>query len=314
MTRIITLTMNPSVDRNTSVERVAPERKLRCGPPRLGAGGGGINVSRAIRKLGGASLAVYVRGGPPGEMLERMLTDEGVEQHPIEAEGWTRENFAVLEMSTNAQYRFNLPGPEMNDAECWHSLEVIQELLQEEPAILVASGSLPAGTCGNFYARASRSAREVGATMIVDSAGDPLREAVAAGVDAIRVNYAEMVQLAGRPLQDDKRIESAARGLIESGKCRHVVVSLGAGGAIVVTPERARRIVSPAVPIRSRVGAGDSMLAGIALRRAQGWSFEDAVRFGVAAGTAAVMTEGSELCRREDVERLFAFMNESQAQ
>ena len=150
--------------------------------------------------------------------------------------------------------------------------------------------------------------------MIVDSAGDPLREAVAAGVDAIRVNYAEMVQLAGRPLQDDARIESAARGLIESGKCRHVVVSLGAGGAIVVTPERARRIVSPAVPIRSRVGAGDSMLGGIVLQCARGWSFEDAVRFGVAAGTAAVMTEGSELCRREDAERLFAFMNESQAQ
>ncbi len=92
------------------MERVAPERKLRCGPPRLGAGGGGINVSRAIRKLGGTSLAVYVRGGPPGEMLERMLADEGVEQRPIEAEGWTRENFAVLELSTNAQYRFNLAG------------------------------------------------------------------------------------------------------------------------------------------------------------------------------------------------------------
>ena len=143
---------------------------------------------------------------------------------------------------------------------------------------------------------------------------DILEVFLAAGVDAIRVNYAEMVQLAGRPLQDDKRIESAARGLIESGKCHQVVVSLGAGRAIVVTPERARRIVSPAVPIRSRVGAGDSMLAGIVLRLAQGSSFEDAVRFGVAAGTAAVMTEGSELCRREDAERLFAFMNEARAQ
>ena len=239
------------------------------------------------------------------------MSDEDVTQHPIDAEGWTRENFAVLETSTSAQYRFNLPGPELSEAECWHSLEVLEKLLKPEPAVLVASGSLPAGACGDFYARAARLAREVGTLMIVDSSGDPLREAVAAGVDAIRVNYAEMVQLAGRPLQDDTRIEAASRGLIESGKCRNVVVSLGAGGAIVVTPERARRIVSPAVPIRSRVGAGDSMLGGIVLRRAQGWSFEDAVRFGVAAGAAAVMTEGSELCRREDAERLFAFMNES---
>jgi 6-phosphofructokinase 2 len=123
-----------------------------------------------------------------------------------------------------------------------------------------------------------------------------------------------MVQLVGRPLQDDTRIEAAARGLIESGKCRNVAVSLGAGGAIVVTPERARRIVSPAVRIRSRIGAGDSMLGGIVLRRAQGWSFEDAARFGVAAGAAAVMTEGSELCRREDAERLFALMSESEPQ
>jgi len=309
MTGIITLTMNPSVDRSTSVERVAPERKLRCGPPRLGAGGGGINVSRAIRKLGGTSLAVYVRGGPPGEMLERMLTDEDVTQHPIDAEGWTRENIAVLETSTSAQYRFNLPGPELSGAECWHSLEVLEELLKPEPAVLVASGSLPAGACGDFYARAARRAREVGTLMIVDSSGDPLREAVAAGVDAIRVNYAEMVQLAGRPLEDDTRIESAARGLIESGKCRNVAVSLGAGGAIVITPEEARRIVSPTVPVRSRVGAGDSMLGGMVLRQAQGWSFEDAVRFGVAAGAAAVMTEGSELCRREDAERLFEAMS-----
>jgi 6-phosphofructokinase 2 len=303
--------MNPSVDRGTSVERVAPERKLRCGPPRLGAGGGGINVSRAIRKLGGTSLAVYVRGGPPGEMLERMLVEEGVEQHPIEAEGWTRENFAVLETSTNAQYRFNLPGPEMSEEECWRCLDVLEALLEPQPAILVASGTLPAGTCGDFYGRAARLARDLGTLMMVDSSGDPLREAIAAGVEAVRVNYAEMVQLAGRPLQDDRRIEAAARGLIESGKCRNVAVSLGAGGAIVVTPERARRIVAPAVPIRSRVGAGDSMLGGIALRRAQGWSFEDAARFGVAAGTAAVMTEGSELCRQEDAERLFGFMNES---
>jgi 6-phosphofructokinase 2 len=309
MTRIITLTMNPSIDRSTSVERVTPERKLRCGSPRLEAGGGGINVSRAIRKLGGTSLAVYVHGGPPGEMLERILAAEGVEQHPIEAEGWTRENFAVLETSTNSQYRFNVPGPEMSEAECWHSLEVLGTLLEPGPAILVASGSLPVGACGNFYGRASRIARDVGTFMIVDSSGDPLREAVAAGVDAIRVNYAEMVQLAGRPLEDDTRIESAARGLIESGKCRNVAVSLGAGGAIVITPEEARRIVSPTVPVRSRVGAGDSMLGGMVLRQAQGCSFEDAVRFGVAAGAAAVMTEGSELCRREDAERLFEAMS-----
>jgi 6-phosphofructokinase 2 len=312
MTRIITLTMNPSVDRSTSVERVSPERKLRCGPPRLEAGGGGINVSRAIRKLGGASLAVYVRGGPPGEMLERMLAAEGVEQHPIETEGWTRENFAVLETSTSAQYRFNVPGPELTEAECRRSLDALVALLDRGSAILVASGSLSAGTPGDFYARVVRIAREAGAPMIVDSSGDPLREAVAAGVDAIRINYAEMVQLAGRPLEDDTRIEAAGRGLIESGKCRNIVVSLGAGGAIVITPERARRIVSPAVPVRSRVGAGDSMLGAIALRRAQGWSFEDAVRFGVAAGAAAVMTEGSELCRREDAERLFEFMSASQ--
>ena len=217
MTRIITLTMNPSVDRSTTVERVAPERKLRCGPPRLGAGGGGINVSRAIRELGGSSLAVYVRGGPPGEMLERMLTTEGVEQHPIEAEGWTRENFAVLETSTNAQYRFNLSGPEMSEAECWGSLDVLGGLLEPRPSILVASGSLPVGTCKDFYGRAARLAHEVGALMVVDSSGDPLREAVAAGVDAIRVNYGEMVQLAGRPLQDAARIDAAATGLLESG-------------------------------------------------------------------------------------------------
>ena len=129
-----------------------------------------------------------------------------------------------------------MPGPELTEAECLCFQDTLEALLDRESAILVASGSLSAGTPGDFYARVARIAREADAPIIVDSSGNPLREAVAAGVDAIRVNYAEMVQLAGRPLEDDARIEAAGRGLIESGKCRNVVVSLGAGGAIVITP------------------------------------------------------------------------------
>src|SRR3972149_4965585 len=109
MKTIVTLTMNPSIDKSSSVEHVVAERKLYCKTPRFEPGGGGNNATRAIKKLGGESVALYPSGGPTGEMLRSLFKQEGLDHRPIPFNGWTRENLVVLEETTGQQYRFGMP-------------------------------------------------------------------------------------------------------------------------------------------------------------------------------------------------------------
>ncbi|WP_457651419.1 1-phosphofructokinase family hexose kinase [Rhodocaloribacter sp.] len=301
---IETLTLNPAVDKNTRLDHVAAERKLRCGPPRFEPGGGGVNVSRAIRKLGGASSAFFLSGGPMGRRLEELLAEEGIDRHPFAIEGWTRENLNVTEETTGRQFRFVLPGPEVR-AEAWRRCLDAVAALTPTPAFLVASGSLPPGVPADAYARIAEVVRPRGTRVIVDTSGPALQATLRAPVFLIKPNLNELAALAGKPLEDETSVEREAGKLIAEGRCEAVVVSLGGGGALLATKAGLLRFHAPAVPIRSKVGAGDSMVAGLTLALARGRPLPEAVRFGVAAGTAAVMTPGTELCRRADVERLY---------
>lgn len=304
MPSIVTLTVNPAVDKNTQVERVTADDKLRCERPRREPGGGGLNVARALQRLGGSATAVYVHGGPTGRILEQLLDDEEIPQQPFAIDGWTRENLHVTETSTERQYRFGMPGPKLREPEWLELLETLGAM-DPAPAYLVASGSLPPGVPADFYGRVARIAADRGTRLIVDTSGEALREAVEAGVYLIKPNLRELQQLAGRSLDSEFQQEEAARAVIDAGRCEAVVVSRGAGGAMLVTDAGGVHLRTPTVPIRSKVGAGDSMVAGLTLGLARGWALPDAVRYGIAAGAAAVMTPGTELCRRDDTERLY---------
>ena len=304
MSPIVTLTLNPAVDKNTSIDRVVAEDKLRCNAPSREPGGGGINVSRVVRRLGGASRALYTSGGPPGEMLGGLLADEGLDHRPLPVTDWTRENLIVSEISTGRQFRFGMPGPTLTAAEVEAGLEALRTL-DPAPEYLVASGSLPPGVPSDTYTAVAKTARALGARPILDTSGAALREARAAGWYLLKPNLRELQQLAGRTLETDPERIEAARGFIKQGWCEGIVLSMGAAGALLVTAEETLHVRSPTVPIESRVGAGDSMVGGLVLALSRGWPLPDAVRFGVAAGAAAVMTPGTELCRRTDTERLY---------
>lgn len=306
MPRIVTLTVNPVVDKSSAVDRVIAEVKLRCQEPTFEPGGGGINVARAIDELGGRALAIWTCGGWTGKMLHELLDHEGIEQLPLPISGTVRENLIVVEESTTQQYRFGMPGPRLNVDEVQACLEAIRQL-DPKPDFLVASGSLPPGVDADFYSRVVREA-PAGCRVIVDTAGEALKLAIRSGVYLIKPNLRELSHLAGRPLEDDAHIQRTARQLISGGHVEVVVVSLGSGGVMLITAETTLHVRSPTVPILSKVGAGDSTVAGMVLRLSQGDSIEQAARFGVAAGAAAVMTPGTRLCRREDAERLFARM------
>lgn len=303
MRNIVTLTINPALDVSTSVEKVIPDRKMRCAKAELEPGGGGVNVSRAIKRLGGRSTAVFPVGGETGEIFQTLLDGEGITSRPVFHDKTMRESFSVLEGSTGHQFRFNTPGPTV-DEKIWS--QCLSQLTQISPGpdYIVGSGSIPPGVPDDFYAHAAEKAKEIGAKFILDTHGKPLLSA-GKSIYLIKANMNEIQELFGEEVKDESHLEELMKKLVQKGLSEIVVVSLGAGGALMISKEDLCKINAPVVPIRSRVGAGDSMVAGIVLRLALGSSLEEALMFGVAAGSAAVKTPGSELCRREDTRNLF---------
>jgi 6-phosphofructokinase 2 len=306
MKTIVTLTMNPAVDMFLEVPRLLSDRKLRCETPLFGPGGGGINVSRAIHRLGGVSTAIFPAGGSTGDRLVTMLVREDIPSNVIRVKQPTREDVNVTERATGNEYRLVVPGAELSHEEWEHCLKALRSIAPV-PDIVVASGSLPRSVPADFYGRIAAMAKELGFLLIVDTSGEPLRYAAAEGTFLLKPNLAELASITGGAISSSI-LEGAARSIVAAGRAKAVVVSMGAGGAMFADQRGLRRLPAPVVPIANRVGAGDSMVAGIALSLARNWSLDDAVQFGIAAGSAAVMAAGHLLCRREDTEMLFERM------
>jgi 6-phosphofructokinase 2 len=299
--------MNPTIDKSSRVQNVVAEKKLSCKPPRYEPGGGGINVSRAIKKLGGESMLLYPAGGLTGERLKELLNEEGLVHRFFPIEGIIRENLVVLEESTDQQYRFGMPGPKFQQKEWEQFLSHLSDI-KPAPDYLVASGSLPPGVPADFYAQLARAGKNRGAKVVVDTSGDALEKAFQEGVYMIKPNIGEFRKLAGKNIKEESQIKAEARNMVDKGHCQILVISFGAAGALMVTKESSLHIRPPAVPIISKVGAGDSMVAGIVLSLFRDKPLKESVMFGVASGTAAVMTPGTQLCRKEDTQRLFEMM------
>ncbi len=304
MPTIATLTFNPALDLSTTTDRVVPTHKLRCSAPRHDPGGGGINVARVVKNLGGKATAIYTAGGPIGEILHDCLNAIGLEQHVVPIESMTRENITVDEASTGQQFRFVLPGPSLSESEEQRCLEAVAAL-DPAPSYLVVSGGYPPGSDENrLSASIAAMASRIGARLVLDTS-QAMLHAPEHGVYMMKPNLNELSRMVGRTLDERSAQVEAARSVIERSGTEVLVVSLGHEGALLVTGTQAEHFPTPDVPIRSAVGAGDSMVGAIVFALERGWELTDAVRLGVAAGAATLMTPGTELCRREDVERLF---------
>jgi 6-phosphofructokinase 2 len=304
MHTIATLTLNPALDLSTATERVFHTEKLRCGPPRFEPGGGGINVARVITVLGGRVTAVYPAGGPSGSLLESNLEARGIHQRVVPIAGITRESFSVDESSTGKQYRFVLPGPDLSAAEVKACLDAVT-WLDPSPDYLVVSGGFPPNVApGPLNEEIGKLAKRIGARLILDTS-QAMRFAPAHGVYLMKPNVEELCRMAGHSCDTRGEQIAAARGLVRDGRAEVVVVSIGAEGALLATGDRVEHFPTPRVKVASAVGAGDSMVGAMVLALDRGMGLTDAVRYGVAAGAATLMTPGTELCHRDDVERLF---------
>ncbi|HAU57349.1 MAG TPA: phosphofructokinase [Comamonadaceae bacterium] len=308
MPLIATLTLNPAMDLSVSTARVISTEKLRCSLPRHDPGGGGINVARVVKTLGGKAVAVYPAGGPFGDLLQRSLDELGLVHRPVPIAGDTRESFTVDELASGLQYRFVLPGPTLSAQELQQCLDSLAAL-RPAPAYVVLSGSFPPGADLGFFDELLALARRIGARLVVDLSGAPLRHAARqGGVYLMKPSLDELGTLMGRTVSAEAEQEQALRSLIRQGCAEIIVLSLGAEGALYAYGDQVGRLRTPEVPVASAVGAGDSMLGAIVLAMAEGRSIPEAVGQGIAAGAATVMRPGTELCHREDVQRLLQLM------
>lgn len=304
MAEIVTITMNPAIDTSTEADRIVPEHKLRCAAPKRDPGGGGINVARVAVRLGADVLAVFICGGETGALLRRLIDAEGLASLSVHVAGDTREDFTVADKRTGEQYRFVLPGPRLSQAELRSCLETLGSS-GGRPAYIVASGSLPPGVPDDFYASAVRTAKAGGAKFVLDTSGASLKAALEEGVFLVKPNLRELSDMAGETLDGESSWVEAARKLVGSGRAEIVALSLGHRGALLVCADGAWRAEPLNVEIVSAVGAGDSFLGAMVWSLASGHSLDKAFRYGVAAGSAALLTPGTDLARAEDVKRLF---------
>ncbi|RAY36882.1 6-phosphofructokinase II [Enterobacter kobei] len=308
MASIYTLTLSPSLDSATITPHIYPEGKLRCSAPVFEPGGGGINVARAITHLGGKATAIFPSGGATGEHLVSLLADEQVAVDTVAAQDWTRQNLHVHVESSGEQYRFVMPGARLSDDEFRQLEEKV--LTIESGSLLVISGSLPPGVKTEKLTALVKAVLQRGISCIVDSSGEALQAALVPGqLELVKPNQKELSALVNRELNQPDDVRTAAEELVRSGKAHRVVVSLGSQGALAVDKTGFVQVVPPPMKSQSTVGAGDSMVGAMALKLAQGASLLEMTRYGVAAGSAATINQGTRLCSLADTQKIVDYLS-----
>ncbi|MCB4858763.1 1-phosphofructokinase family hexose kinase [Sphingobium sp. PNB] len=307
MKRIATLTMNPAIDVAYEADRVFHTHKIRARQEHYDPGGGGINVARVIARLGGTARAHYLAGGATGATLDSLLDLHQMVRSRIPIQGNTRISTAVYERETGKEFRFVPRGPVVTEQEWQACLDHLDGI---ECDYLVASGSLPPGVPDDFYSRLQTKTRARGIEFILDSSGAALQQGLAAGgILLVKPSLGELQQLVGRSLADRSDIATAASDIVHKDQAQYVAVTMGHEGGLLA--QRSGVLWLPAVPVeaKSAVGAGDSFLAAMTFALACGRDPMDAFRYGIAAGAAAVLTPGTDLCHRDEVERLYVLVD-----
>ena len=305
---VLTITLNPTVDKSCEADGIKPEKKIRCSQPKYEPGGGGINVSRGLQRLGVKSVALFTSGGRTGEMLEKLLQKENIDCKAVPVTAETRENFIVVDTASNDQFRFGMPGEDITkeEAEAIHS-EILG--ISPLPEIAVISGSLPPGIAPSFLKRLVKELKAKSVKVVADTSGEALAAILEEGVYLLKPNLGELSKLTGREELDNESADEAAKQLIDEGKAEIVVVSMGPQGAYLITKDETLHVPAPSVKKLSTVGAGDSMVAGMVSVLANGGTHSEMARMGVACGSAATMSKGTGLFTKENAEKLYKWLS-----
>ena len=300
---IYTVTLNPALDKTVEIPSLAIDRVNRITHMRTDPGGKGINVSKVIDKLGGTSVALGILGGDTGRNIETALIKMGLNIDFCFVDGETRTNMKIIDPVTHTNTDINEPGVTV-------SKEILDTLLQTlvskiKPGdIVVISGSMPKGSPEDTYYVWTKTCREHGAKVILDADGPLLAAGLKASPYLIKPNNHELSRLLGRPLRTTEELEREARSLMKKYGIAKVVVSMGGDGALYVTETESVYAKGLNVPVGSTVGAGDSVVAALAVAEEQGLSLEQTVRLSTATGAANVMCSGTQAAEYKVIESL----------
>ncbi len=305
--RIVTLTLNPAIDTSLEAEEMIHSDKVRTIGERIDPGGGGINLARVLARFGAPVHAIFLAGGSTGRLLDRLVQREGVERTCVPIAGETRVSVTVYERSTGREYRLVPEGPTLSEPEWRDCLKRVTDI---DCDYFIASGSLPAGVPRDFYARVSQALAERAVRFVLDASGEELKQTLGTSrIFLLKSSRSELESLVGSALRDVEAVLDTASQIVSSGSAENVAVSLGADGAILATHAGVEYLPAINIAARSAVGAGDSFLAAMIYAFACNADPSTSLRLGVAAGAAATLSPGTDLCHPWDVTRLAAQLN-----
>lgn len=296
---IITVTLNPALDKTVIMPGFAINTVNRVQSVRLDPGGKGINVSKSIHALGGQTLAISVLGGASGGYIKTALDTMEIPNEMVLSPETTRTNLKIVDPILHTNTDINESGcalPEQVLQQVW---EKISAAVQSGDTVVFA-GKNPPGMADDLLAHWIKELQTMGVKVCVDTVGDPMRLALAQKPAIIKPNKQELSELMGREIRSDEDILAAAGELVDRG-VGLVAVSMGGDGAVFVTKEQRLRGYSPKVSVASTVGAGDAMMAALAHYSAAGCSLEETARRAIAVATATVTYSGSEPAELEAI-------------
>lgn len=299
---IVTVTLNPAIDQTLVVPKFVAGDTIRVKASRFDPGGKGINVSRVVNELGGESLAMGFAPGGLGRYIEQTLESQGIETDFVHTSGETRTNITILDESRHMNTILSDPGP-VTDVRYVDELRRRLRKRLHPGDWLVVAGSIPPPLDPHVYTVILKEAGEMGVHTVLDADGEALAAGAEARPEMLKGNRRELERLLGRHLDDETSTLEAAIQVHDLG-IHNVLVTRGREGAVATTDEVLLRGIAPRVRAVSAVGSGDAFLAGVVLTLSRGGNIEQALRLGIAAGTAAVLTPGTELCHRREVDIL----------
>lgn len=302
MCKIVTVTLNPAVDKTIHLPRLRPGDLNRAGRVRRDPGGKGINVARALKQWGENPLAIGWVGGYPGRWILERLEEWGVEHRFVELEAETRTNLKIVETEVDRVTDINEPGNPIDEDAIKRFLKVYDAAI-ERAEIAVLSGSLPPGVPSDFYGTLIDRAKRRAVKVYLDADGAALSEGIRHGPYAIKPNLAELERLVGRSLDHEEDRFAAAKGLLDRG-IRLVALSMGAEGAWFFTDGKAIRARAPRVSVSSTVGAGDAMVAALVMGELRKWPLDRMIRYVVAAASATASKEGTQFASLKEAHSL----------
>ena len=298
-----TITLNPSIDQLITVKRLVKDDANRALSVDHYPGGKGVNVSKVVRELGGKTRAHVLLGGFTGNYWKHLVTRLNIPYRAISVEGQeTRINSVVTDLKDKTQTRVSAPGPRVSERV--FRLFVRQlAAARPRPFLWALGGSLPLGMNAGTYARLIRSLQAAGMPCVLDTDDKALKEGIEARPFMVKPNEYEMQRLMGKAYKSTGDYVEPAETLVKRG-VRMVVVSLAEKGALFVTKKEAFHAQGIRAPVKSKVGAGDSLIGGFVLGLERGLSLREAARVGIAASASAVMREAPRLCQRGDIAKL----------